>query len=61
MKVAAQEVYRYERLEVTTVRLAERQAYRVPPGAVHPETGKPIREDAAGFDTLLVAWERRDL
>lgn len=55
MSVTAQEEYTYEGLTVTTVRLAERQAYRVPPGATRAD-GAPVREDSAGFDTLLIVW-----
>lgn len=59
LRVAASEVYNYQRLRVETVRLAERQAFRAPPGAVSATTGKALGEDSAGFDTLLVAWTGR--
>lgn len=59
LKVVASEVYRYERLTVETIRLAERQTFRAAPGAVSATTGKALGEDPAGFDTLLVAWTGR--
>lgn len=56
LRTVATEVYRYERLEVEVTRLAERQAFRTPPNAVSATTGKPVKADSAGFDTLLVTW-----
>lgn len=61
IRVVAHELYRYERLHVETVRLAERQTFRAPPGAVSATTGKPLGKDSAGFDTLLVAWTGQSL
>lgn len=53
------ELYHYERLSIEVSRLAGRQAFRVPPGAVSATTGKPVGEDQAGFDTLVVTWRGR--
>ena len=49
------QVYRYQRLEVEVVRLAQRQRFRTPPGALTAE-GLPVKMDSAGFDSMLVVW-----
>jgi hypothetical protein len=57
---SAVELYVYERLEVEAVRLAGRQQFRPPPGAVSTITGKPLSgKDSAGFETVLIAWKGR--
>jgi hypothetical protein len=57
LRTVAAEVYRYERLQLEVNRLAGRQTFRTPPGAVSDTTGLPVKNDSAGFDTLLVTWK----
>jgi hypothetical protein len=56
-RTVATEVYRYERLDVEVMRLAGRQTFRTPPGAVSATTGKAVKNDSAGFDTSLICWK----